>query len=172
MMQNKNVRFVRIRGRIVPVQAKREVDAAKALASPKNAPALGRLSAGLFTSAGLMYGSGVLQRKSNAFLRLNKIKGSGVLNKAAKISKFGSAAVASLVAGSALISLDRSTTKDEKSKLLNLESAATTPLGIAAQLGLGFVAYRFGKRLEVAGKKGLSLFKKDTWKKLRHVRDV
>lgn len=184
MAKKSKVRFIRVRGRIIPIQAKREVDAAKAIISPRNAGNLAKIAAGTGVGAGLLFSSGAAQRRSDRANKLikrrsistrsrrNLLKASKNFNQFAKISKFGAAGIGALLIGSAISSIDKSTKKDEKSRLFNVGSQATSALGVATQLGAGFLAFRFGKRFEVAGRRGLNLFKAKDIKKLKRIRDV
>jgi len=162
MAQQKKPKFIRVGGRIIPIGVKREARTAGEIVR-KGGGSLAMVGAGMGMSAGALYGAG----------RLFKLYGgSGKLGHIAKLLKFGGVAGAGLIAGHAITSLDKKVKSDEKAKLLNLGSQATTATGIAVQLGMGYMAYRFGKRFEVAGKKGLNLLKKDSWKKLRKIKDI
>ena len=170
-MQKKKVRFIRKRGRIIPISIKNEVVAAKSISSSKNTGDFAKIGGAAAASMGTLFAAGRIQRKSNALLRVKKFSLSSKVNRLAKITKFGGVAIAGLIAGSALTAIDKRS-KDEKSKFLNLGSQSTSALGVAAQIGLGFAAFRFGKRFESAGKRGLSLFKKSDLRKLKTVRDL
>lgn len=162
-MKNKNVKFIRRGGRIIPIQVKREVSVARDIARKGGAAfaAVGIAAAGGFAS---LYGAGRLHRFAMK-------TGSSKLNKIAKVLKFGGVGVAGIAAGHSMAKLDKRVS-DEKSKLFNIGSQATTMTGIAAQLAFGYGAYRFGKKFEVAGKRGLNLLKKSNWKKIKNVRDI
>lgn len=170
-MKNKKVRFIRKRGRIIPISVKNEITAAKSIASSKNSGDFAKIGGAAAASMGVLFAAGRIQRKSNALLRVKKFGLSSKVNRLAKITKFGGVAIAGLIAGSALTAIDKRS-KDEKSRFLNLGSQSTSAIGIAAQIGVGFAAFRFGKRFESAGKRGLNLFKIKDIKKLKTVRDL
>ena len=162
MAKQNKPRFIRRGGRIIPIGVKREFKAAHEIAR-KGGSTLGIVTASAGVTAASLYGAGRLFKLSG---------GRGKLGQLAKALKFGGVAGSGLVGAHAIGSLDKKVKSDEKSKLFNLGSGATSAAGIAGQIGVGYLAYRFGKRFEVAGKRGLNVFKKDTWKKLKHVKDI
>jgi len=158
-MQESGMRFIRKGGRIIPIKAaKREGAVAKEIVTA-SARQSGIIAGATVASLGSLYGAGRLHKFAMA-------TGNKKLNTLAKIFKFGSVATTGLVAGGSLASIDKKV-NDERSKLFNIGSQATSAIGIAAQLGIGYGVYRLGKRFEYAGKMGVNLFKKENWKTLK-----
>ncbi len=162
--KNKNVRFVRIRGRIVPMRIKKEAQVAGEIASKKNHGAIGKLAGASAIYAGGLYGAGRLHKKA---MEMKSSK----LNRVAKIGKFGVAFGAGALITSALVSIDKKT-KDEKSRVLDIGSQARTGAGHLAKFALAYGGYRLGKRFEYAGKLGKNLFSKSGIKSMKNLKAI
>lgn len=149
MAKNKNVRFVRIRGRIIPIKGRNQ-KALKDITSSKNMGNLAKIGAATAAGLGGLFASGKLQKASDSLLKINPKK-SMAMNKIAKISKFSSKALPALFIGTALASIDRSS-RDEGSifDIGNKKGA----FNVAASLGAAFAFTRIGKRFEKFGLRG------------------
>ena len=162
--KNKGVKFVRIRGRIVPIKIKNEVKTAKEFGSSKNRGSIAQLAgAGALGASGL-YGAGRLHKKALEI-------GSSKLNRVAKLSKFGIAFGVGAIASNAWAKIDKKT-GDERSKLLSIGSQAKTAAGHVASFGLAYGSYRLGKRFEYAGKLGKNLFTKAGIKSMKNLKAI
>lgn len=158
MAQNRKVRFIRKRGRIIPIAVKNEIKTAKEFGSKKNRKALATVAGASVVSAAGMFGAGRLHRSAMALEKAGKLKKAAVFNRVAKLGKFGIAMAAGKVMGTAIASIDKKS-GDERSKVLNLGSEARTVAGHVAGFALAYGGYRMGKRFEYAGKLGKNLFK-------------
>ena len=146
---NKNVRFVSIRGRIVPI-IKKEAKAAGDILNAANRTGTTAKVAGLTAASfGGLYVAGRLQRKSLKSFG----KKATVLNRGAKLLKFGAKFAPAMAIGTALIGLDRATKADERSKHLDL-SGTPTPARIALGAVGAYASIRLGKRFEKFGLRG------------------
>lgn len=168
-MQNQNGQnvkgdyvFVRRGGRVIKF-LRHEKRVARDIAQNSGHAGAKVLGAGA-SSLGVLYGAGALSRYAGKV-------GNKKLNFAAKILKFAGVSMTGLVAGSSIASIDRRV-NDEKSRFFNIGEQATSPLGIGAQLAVAYGFYRFGKRFEFAGKKGINILKKSNWYKLKNVKDL
>lgn len=154
---DKKTVFRRINGRIVPISVRREAKAIAATGrdvkeNPRRlAVPLFKAGAALVGGLGLAYGAGRLFKKAAS---ISHPKKSEAVDRAAKMLDFTGKAGAGILAGSAFTSFDRATTKDEKSKLLNVGSQGTSALGLVAGLAGGYGYYRVQKRLSHWGKYG------------------
>ena len=153
---NDRIKFVRIRGRIIPIGAKKEFRAAKAITGGKrNKLSLAKIGASTAVGLGGLAAAGRLGKISTtAKVFGRKAK---VLNKFAKVLKFSSKALPAIVIGTELTKIDNSTKADEKSRFLNLGSGKGIR-NIATGLAAGFAFTRIGKRFEVFGKRGFKKF--------------
>jgi len=162
MAKNKNIRFIRKRGRIIPIAVSKEISVGKEILSAKNrASVLQASGAGAGYLAGL-YGAGRLHKKALEV-------GSSKLNRIAKLGKFGIAFGAAAMLANAVTKIDKSTA-DEKARFLNIGSQAKSILGHTAAFALAYGGYRFGKRFEYAGKMGVNLLTKKGIKSMRHLK--
>ena len=93
-------------------------------------------------------------------------------NKLAKLAKFSAAGVITAFAGAAINRIDRRTRNDESAQITRLGGGKTSTGANIIKLGLAIVGFRAAKRLEVAGRRGLNLFKLSDLRKLKTVRDV
>lgn len=171
MAKKKNVRFIRVRGRVIPVGVKREVASAKEILSRKNRRDLAKVASGVSIGLGGSFLTGKLERKTSALSRIGKFKSSSRIHLLAKVLKFTAPVVAGSMAVSALRSIDRRS-KDEKARVFNIGSGTKTVIGGAAALAGGFAFYRFGKLFQYAGKKGINPLLRKNFKKLRSIPDV
>lgn len=169
-MQEKQ-RFIRVRGRIVPIKAKKEINVAREITAKKNRSSLGVLSAATAGYFGGLYASGALYKKAAELDLAGKIKLSSGVSRLAKLGKFGTMFAAGHFTASAISSIDKRTS-DEKARALNIGSNAKTSLGVATAFAAAYASYRVGKRFEVAGKMGKNLFKLKDLKSLRSVKDI
>lgn len=148
--QSGKPRFIRVRGRIIPVGVRREKKAAREIVSGKNSVDLLKIGAATAASLGGSFGAGRLQRLSESMKNLTS---AGRLNRAAKLLSFGAKALPAIVAGSALASIDKRTHKDEKSRLFNIGNS-TGALNVGIGLATGYAIIRSGKRFEKFGLRG------------------
>lgn len=165
MQKNKkNVRFVRIRGRIVPMAMKREAQVAGEIGSKKNRGSLAQIAGAGAVGAGGLYGAGRLHRQAMKV-------GSSKMNRVAKIGKFGVAFGVGALMANAITKIDKKTA-DEKSRVMNIGSQARTGAGHLAKFALAYGAYRVGKRFEYAGKLGVNLLSKKGIKKMKNLKAI
>ena len=168
-MAKQRKRFVRIRGRIIPIGVRKEMKTAGEIFSGKNAKSLAIIAGSLAGYGAGVYGAGRLHRKSNALMRLGKIKMSNRLNTVAKLGKFGVVSAVGLSIGGAILGIDKRT-NDERSRLFSIGSQAKTVAGHALTLAATYGAYRLGKRFEYAGKMGKNLLKLKDIKSMKKLR--
>jgi hypothetical protein len=145
------VRFIRKRGRIIPIRSNKNTRAAGDIFSKKNLPALATIGAASGAAFGGLYAAGRAQKKSNSLLKVGKTAKANSLNRMAKVLKFKSRAVPAIIAGTALLSIDRRS-RDEGTvfDIGNTKGA----FNVATTLGLGYLAARTGKRFEKWGLRG------------------
>lgn len=147
--QNKNkVRFIRKGGRIIPIRDER---AARGILHSQNKRELATIMGATAAGFGGGFLAGKIQRKSDSLMAAGFKKKSGFLNRGAKILKFGSKAVPALIAGSALVAIDRKV-KDEGT-IFDI-GKTTGAFNIAVALGGGYLAARTFKRFEKFGLRG------------------
>ena len=146
----RKVRFVRIRGRVIPIRSKNK-RAIKDITSSKNIGSLAKIVG--ITTLGLagLFGAGRIQRQSDKLLKLGKFGKSKIVNKAAKISKFSSKAIPAFLVGSALLAIDRRS-RDEGTAFDIGNKSGT--FNLASSLAGAFVFSRVGKRFEKFGLRG------------------
>ncbi len=161
------MRFIRRHGRVIPIREKgdparkgvvgKEVAALRAtkrdvVSRPRTlgVPLL-KASAALGAGLAFGFGAGRLVKIAGA-MKAGKL--AAATERAGKIIDFGSKAGTSIVVGTALSSFDRQTTKDEKSKLLNVGSAGKSPAAIGVGLVGGYGFYRLQKRFVKWGQMG------------------
>jgi len=146
--ENKNrVRFIRKGGRIIPIRGSKR--AAKDITSNKRelATIMGATAAGF----GGGFAAGKIQKKSESLFKIGKLRKAGVLNRGAKFLKFGSKAIPTLIAGSALMAIDRKS-RDEGTVFDIGNKSGAFNVGVTL-LG-GFAAARTFKRFEKFGLRG------------------
>ena len=148
------VRFIRKRGRIIPIRSSSKSGskrAAKDIFSKKNARELGTIGAALAGGAGGLFAAGRIERKSQSLAKIGKFKSASTLNRIAKFTKFGSKVGAGLAAAGALTAIDRKS-RDEGTIFDIGNKKGAFNLGVAV-IG-GYAAARFGKRFEKLGLRG------------------
>lgn len=145
------VRFIRKKGRIIPIRARNDVAAARGIFAKKNHRELATIGGAAGVGLAGLYGSGRLQKKSDALMKAGKMKASNITNRFAKIGKFSSKAIPALIAGSALVAIDRRT-KDEGT-VFDIGNK-TGAFNIATVLLGGYLLARTGKRFEKWGLRG------------------
>ena len=146
----RKVRFVRIRGRVIPIRSKNK-KAIKDITASKNIGSLAKIAG--VTTLGLagLFGAGKLQRQSDKLLKLGEFGKSTTVNKAAKIAKFTSRAVPAFLVGSALLAIDRKS-RDEGTAFDIGNKSGT--FNLASSLAGAFAFSRVGKRFEKFGLRG------------------
>ena len=150
MKKNKNVRFVRIRGRVIPIRGNKNSKALKDITASKNRGNLAKIACATAAGLGGLFASGKIQKASDSFLKTNARK-SLALNKIAKISKFSSKALPALIVGTALASIDRNSRDEGSAFDIGNKKGA---FNVAASLGVAFAFTRIGKRFEKFGLRG------------------
>ena len=146
-------RFIRRRGRIIPIGGKRgrNKKAARDILSTKNAPELARVGGAVGGGLAGLFAAGKLQKKSLALEKAGKLKSASILNRFAKIGKFSAKAIPALIAGTALVAIDRKSRDEGSAFDIGNNSGA---FNITTALLGGYMFARTGKRFEKLGLRG------------------